>query len=172
MSEATAIEFQAPSGETLSVEWEAARLAELDPATSSRAPLWRLEGALDWDLVEAVRIVSGRLADGRLIAIAALRPVGARGHGEELVSGLLGNAEGFEQVDETLVSTEYGPDGNPRRVGIELYSTADAIALRIAADVRAISSSNGNGVQRRSATLELRSAGASGAGVLDLLSRP
>ena len=29
-------------------------------------------------------MLSGRLADGRLIAIAALRPAGADGHGDEL----------------------------------------------------------------------------------------
>ena len=79
-----------------------------------------------------MRLISGRLDDGRLLAVAALRPAGASGHGEEIVVGALGSADGFEQLTETLLSTEYGADGAPTRVGLELYPSSDGLAVRVA----------------------------------------
>jgi hypothetical protein len=164
--DALAVEFQAPSGELLRFEWDEARLASLEPAAEA-APVWRLGGELDWDEVELVRVLSARLADGRLLAIAALRPSGADGHGDEVVAGTLGQPGALEPLDEALVSTEYGPDQLPRRVGLELYGPGAGLAIRIAAGVEAVSRSPAGGVERLSAALKLRGEG--GAGILDLL---
>ena len=131
MTEVLALEFTGPAGDPLRIEWQADALAALDPAAVDGDPVWRLAGELDWDEIEALRIVSGRLDDGRLIAIAALRPTGAAGHGEEVVAGALGGAEGFDQLAEALLSTEYGPDGLPRRVGLELYRDDGGLPLRV-----------------------------------------
>jgi hypothetical protein len=167
MSEALALEFQAPTGETLRFEWQADELASFEPDAAAE-PLWRLAGELDWDEIELVRVLSARLEDGRLLAIAALRPAAADGHGDELVAGALGGAEAFEQLEEALISTEYGPDELPRRVGLELYAAEDGLPHRIAGDVISVTSSSNGGVKRVSAALALRGSGA-GAGTLDVL---
>jgi hypothetical protein len=172
MSAAVARVFEAPTGETVRFEWAADELAAIDASAPPPEPIWRLGGELDWDVVGAVRVLSARLDDGRLLAIAALRPAGAAGHGEELVAGALGDAESFEQLEETLLSTEYGPDGKPRRIGLELYASEDGLPLRIAGDVTEVASSNSGGVERVAAALALRGGGISGAGVIDLLERP
>jgi hypothetical protein len=171
MAEAVALEFEAPTGESLRFEWHSDELAALDPAASNGDPVWRLGGELDWDQIEAVRVLSGRLDDGRLIAIAALRPAEAEGHGDELIAGVIGDAEGFEQLHETLLSTEYGDDGKVRRIGLELYPSEDAMPIRVAGEATGAASSNEGGIERSSAALALRSAGASGAGILDQLRR-
>jgi len=168
VADAIAIEFQAPSGETLAFEWDEARLAELDPDPAAD-PVWRLRGKLDWDQVTRVRVLSARLGDGRLLAIAALRPTGAEGHGEELVAGLLGRPGEFEQLDEALFSTEYDPDSLPRRVGLELYGPGAGLAIRVAADVEATARDTNGQIERLSAALAIRGEG--GAGVLDMLER-
>ena len=111
----------------------------------------------------------GDSTSGRLIAVAALRPAGADGHGEELVAGALGDLESFEQLAETLLSTEYGSDGLPRRVGLELYRSEGGMPIRVAGDATATADLDAGGVRRTSAALHLRAAGAAGAGALDIL---
>jgi hypothetical protein len=171
MTDAVALEFEAPTGEKLRFEWNADELATIDSSAPSPEPIWRLGGELDWDQVEAVRVVSVSLDDGRLVAIAALRPAGAAGHGEELIAGAIGGADSFEQLEQTLLSTEYGPHGEPRRIGLELYASEEGLALRIAGDVTAVATFPAGGIERTAATLVVRGAGASGSGSLDLLRR-
>ena len=61
-------------------------------------------------------------ADGGLLALSAMRPGGAAGHGEEEVAALLCGADGAPvEVSETQLSTEYGPDGVQRRATLELW---------------------------------------------------
>jgi hypothetical protein len=166
VSDVLAVEFEAPDGDALRVEWDEARLAGLDPEPASE-PVWRLAGELDWDEVERLRVLSARLADDRVLAIAALRPAGAAGHGEELVSAAWGVPGAAERLERALLSTEYGPDGLPRRVGLELYAAEGDLPTRIAADVTATARSTTGAVERLSAGLALRGDG--GAGALDLV---
>jgi hypothetical protein len=171
MTEAVAVEFADPGGDPLRVEWRVDALAALDPVRAPEAPIWRLGGELDWDQVEALRVLSGRLADGRLIALAALRPAGAAGHGDELLSGMIGPPGELEQLAEPLVSTEYGGDQVPRRIGLELYRDPDGLPLRITAEATASTTSKDAGVRRVSTLLALRASGETGTAVLDLLDR-
>ena len=61
-------------------------------------------------------------ADGGLLALSAVRPQGANGHGEEAVGAVLCGPDGAPvDVSETLLSTEYGPDGVQRRATLELW---------------------------------------------------
>jgi hypothetical protein len=61
-------------------------------------------------------------ADGGLLALSAVRPQGAVGHGEEAVAAVLCDPDGAPvDVSETLLSTEYGPDGVQRRATLELW---------------------------------------------------
>jgi len=61
-------------------------------------------------------------SDGGLLALSAVRPAGSSGHGEEVVTAVLCGPDGAPvEVSETLLSTEYGPDGVQRRVTLELW---------------------------------------------------
>jgi hypothetical protein len=61
-------------------------------------------------------------SDGGLLALTAVRPAGAGGHGEEEVAAVLCDPDGAPvEFDETLLSTEYGDDGVQRRATLELW---------------------------------------------------
>ncbi len=61
-------------------------------------------------------------ADGGLLALSAVRPPGAGGHGSETVAAVLCDPDGAPvEVSEALLSTEYGPDGVQRRATLELW---------------------------------------------------
>jgi hypothetical protein len=168
MAEAVSVEFQSPSGELLRFDWPLDRLEALD--ADADEPAWELAGELDWDEVDSVRVLSGRFDDGRAIALAALRPAGAQGHGDDAVFGVLVADGETESFSEALLSTEYGPDGAVRRVGLELYREQDGLPLRVAGDATGVDSERDGGVERRRVTLALR-AGGPGFGVLDVLAR-
>jgi hypothetical protein len=64
--------------------------------------------------------------DGGLLAVSASRPADAGGHGEEAVAAVLCGPDGAPvDVSETLLSTEYGPDGVQRRATLELWIDGD-----------------------------------------------
>jgi hypothetical protein len=61
-------------------------------------------------------------SDGGLLALSAVRRPGASEHGEEDVTAVLCHPDGAPaEVSETLLSTEYGPDGVQRRTTLELW---------------------------------------------------
>jgi hypothetical protein len=61
-------------------------------------------------------------SDGGLLALSAVRPAESTGHGEEEVAAVLCGPDGAPiEVSETLLSTEYGPDGVQRRATLELW---------------------------------------------------
>jgi hypothetical protein len=65
-------------------------------------------------------------SDGGLLALSASRPRGAGGHGEEQVTAVLCDPDGAPvEVNETLLSTEYGPDGVQRRATLELWTDGE-----------------------------------------------
>ena len=62
------------------------------------------------------------LSDGGLLAITAHLPEGGQAHGEEEVAAVLCDPDGAPlRFEESLLSTEYGEDGVPRRVTLELW---------------------------------------------------
>jgi hypothetical protein len=167
MAEGVSVEFSSPSGTTLRFDWPLDRLQRLD--AEDHDTVWERAGELDWDEVESVRVVSGRLDDGRLLALAALRPAGAEGHGDDAVYGVVVDDAGeAESLAQALISTEYGPEGAVRRVGLELYREDDGLALRVAGDATGAEEHRDGGVLHRRITLALR-AGGPGVGVLDIL---
>ena len=91
----------------------------------------RTSGDPDWASVELVRSLTAVLDDGSLLVVAAARPTGAAGHGDEVVEAALVDSEGAgTRFEEALLSTEYGPDGRHRRAGVELWAPGDAAPLR------------------------------------------
>ena len=121
-----------------------------------------LEPRLDPGRWELARILSAALEDGRLLAVAAMRPVGASGHGAERVAGALVRDRRAAVLDEVLLSVEYDAAGAARRVGLELYEAPDSLPLRVAGDRHAIT---GEG----DVALHLRAEGVEGAGRLSVL---
>jgi hypothetical protein len=68
------------------------------------------------------RSIGIAFSDGGLLALSAVRPEGAGGHGEEEIAAVLCDPDGAPvEVSETLLSTEYGPDGVQRRATLELW---------------------------------------------------
>lgn len=66
-------------------------------------------------------------SDGGLLALSAVRPQGAGEHGDEQVTAVLCGPDGAPvEVSETLLSTEYGPDGVQRRATLELWTDGEA----------------------------------------------
>jgi hypothetical protein len=64
--------------------------------------------------------------DGGLLALSAVRPESTGGHGEESVAAVICGPDGAPvEVSETLLSTEYGPDGVQRRATLELWLDGD-----------------------------------------------
>lgn len=62
-------------------------------------------------------------SDGGLLALSAVRPPGARAHGDEIVTTVLCGPDGAPtEVSETLLSTEYRDDGVQRRATLELWT--------------------------------------------------
>jgi hypothetical protein len=65
-------------------------------------------------------------SDGGLLALSAVRPPAASGHGEETVAAVLCGPDGAPaEASEALLSTEYGEDGVPRRATLELWLEND-----------------------------------------------
>jgi hypothetical protein len=72
------------------------------------------------------RSIGIAFSDGGLLALSAVRPAEAGGHGEEVVAAVLCGPDGAPaEVSETLLSTEYGPDGVQRRATLELWLDGD-----------------------------------------------
>lgn len=71
-------------------------------------------------------------SDGGLLALSAVRPRESSGHGDEQVTAVVCGPDGAPvEVSETLLSTEYGPDGVQRRAALELWiDSEEGQALR------------------------------------------
>jgi hypothetical protein len=171
VSDAFAVEFSDPAGDRLGFGWDPERLAKLDGELGPQTP-WLLDGELDWDEIEMIRVLSARFDDGRFLGVVALRPEGAEGHGEEVVAAAMVNSEGsVEPISETLLSIEYDGGGTPRRAGLELYRSEGSIPLRVAGDAGTIDRTTDAGLERQSAALRMRLAGSGGVGRLDIVRR-
>ena len=73
------------------------------------------------------------------------------------------------QLHEALLSTEYGPDGRARRLGLELYEDPTDPPVRVVADRVAEARQDGG---REQTALRLRMAGTPGAGLYELMPAP
>ncbi len=65
-------------------------------------------------------------SDGGLLALSAVRPEAAGGHGEEEVVAVICDPDAAPvELSEALLSTEYGEDGVQRRATLELWPDGD-----------------------------------------------
>jgi hypothetical protein len=156
----------------LRLEWDLDALRELDATRGDRGAdgalsTWRRDGKPDWERASALRVISASFEDGSLLGVAALRPREAAGHDADAVGAVLVSAEGqAARLHEALLSTEYGPDGRARRLGLELYEDSTHPPLRVVAD-RVAEARQGPG--REQTKLRLKMEGISGAGLHELM---
>jgi hypothetical protein len=168
-SEPVEIELVPAGGGRLRVEWEREALEDLSGAPAgglladAGGSPWRLEGEVGEG---ALRIVSAGFEDGSVLALAAFRPSGAEGHDSELVRAVVTGADGeLTTCEDALLSTEYGPKGEVRRIGLELYPDPEAVPLRGSGE--SIERAAGGDSDR--VAMSFRMAGARGVGLYDLL---
>ena len=84
----------------------------------------------------AYRCLTVEREESLLVATARGEP-GAEGHGQERTLGWMLSGEHVTPFEEALISTQYGADGDPTRLGLELWPrdadhTSRAAATRIA----------------------------------------
>jgi hypothetical protein len=165
------LELGPAGGPALRVEWSVEALRELSaaprqPGTAEARPPWRLARELDWERGSALRVISASFDDGALLAVAALRPRGAAGHDADAVGAVLVSPQGeVAQLHDALLSTEYGPDGGARRLGLELYEESTGPPIRVVADRVADARQGAGGEQT---ALRLRMEGTPGTGLHEL----
>jgi hypothetical protein len=95
-----------------------------------RRHLW---GSYDWSRVERWRSLYAAAEEGGSISIAAVRPAGSDGHGDELRAGHLVPADGVPlPFDDIRLSTVYGNEGFQDKAGLELYMEGDEYPRRVA----------------------------------------
>jgi hypothetical protein len=167
MASAEPIGLEVPSGDgRVRVEFDLERIRALDGGSDG---CWRLVGQLDPKQMTVLRVVCASFEDGRLLALAAARPAGAAGHGEDSVRAALVDPEGsVVRMAAALLSTEYDSEGRPARIGLELYVDPDATPLRVAADRDEAAAARGAG-EDRATPLSFRMEGVTGAGRLELV---
>ena len=173
-AEALSISVAVPDGgEPLRLTWDrhaAESLAADGPDGRGRSP-WHLEGELDWEAAEALRLVSAVFEDGRALALAALRPRGTTGHDRDSIAHHLEESGEPIALTEALLSTEYDAGGLPRRIGVELWAEPESPPMRLAADRQGDVEVIGDSVRRELARMSFRLEGASGTGAYELLKR-
>jgi hypothetical protein len=166
------LELGPADGPALRVEWDVEALRELSgaarqPGTGEPRPTWRLEPEPDWERASALRVISASFDDGALLGVAAVRARGAAGHDADAVGAVVVSAQGeVAQLPDALLSTEYGPDGKARRLGLELYGDPTGPPIRIVAD-RVSDARQSAG--REQTALRLRMEGVPGAGLHELV---
>jgi hypothetical protein len=139
--------------------------AEGEPTSSP----WALESQPDWDGLEGIRLVSAHFEDGGALGFVAVRPVAARGHGDDVVVARLIDAEGEETTtSDALLSVEYDAAGAPRRLGLEVWPEPDAAPLRVAAD-RDANAGAPQADGREAVAMSFRLQGTPGAGLFEVL---
>jgi hypothetical protein len=165
------MELAARDAPVVRLEWDVEALRELSlsapPGADRAQSAWRLDTEPDWERASALRVISAGFEDGALLAVAALRPREAAGHDAEAVGAVLVSAEGdATQVHEAFLSTEYGPDGTARRLGLELYEGPEDPPIRVAAD-RLAEEREGHGGEQTA--LKLTMDGMPGTGLYELM---
>lgn len=83
------------------------------------------------------RFLAIEAGEGKFLVATARGEAGAPGHGDELTGGWLLSGEDVTPFEEALISTQYNIDGNPTRLGLELWpvdadQTSRAAAARVA----------------------------------------
>lgn len=163
------ITLSVPVGEggTVKIEWDADAL--IGAGDASGRP-WSIGAPIAWDAIATVRLLSADFDDGSVLVLVAVRPDAASGHGDESIGAVFRDRKGDDaELEQALLSTEYGPDGEPTRVGIELHLEGEEIPLRVAGDAQGVDSAIEDAMARSVTELTMRLDGTNGRGTLEIL---
>ncbi len=126
-------------GGGLTIEGGQATAVAPDEVGDESDERWSFDTPLDSDPLEGAAIfrhIAVETADG-MIVCTATGEKGTRGHGDERTTATL--RTGGEEIpfEESLISTQYDGDGNPTRLGLELWpedadQSSRAAATRVA----------------------------------------
>ena len=170
MAEPIALSIPIGDAVEVNLEWDADGIA-----TSSEAGAcgpWRITAPIAWDAVAAVRLLSAEFKDRSVLGVVAVRPTGASGHDEEHLAAVLRRKDDEPEPEQILLSTEYGSDGEPARIGIELHLRDEEAPLRGAGDARGSRVTEEDGVRRSVTELTMRLDGTEGSGTFEILKAP
>jgi hypothetical protein len=170
------LEVQPPAGTALRIDFDPDCLRELRIAAESQnsgmqSRCWSLEDDPDWGSVGELSLIAASFEDGSLLAVAALRPREADGHDADVLEGVTVSPQGDAvRLQEVLLSAEYGPNGEPRRLGLELYEGVDGPPVRVGADRLATAEQAATGDRAGERSLfRIRMAGTAGVGLHELI---
>jgi hypothetical protein len=124
-----------------------------------------------WAELDAVRLVTALFDDGHAVLLAARRPRGAIGHGQELVRAHLLAGEELLTVEDARISTVYDAQGRQRSVGLELWLPGEDFPRRASGSVRAGLSLALEGLRVDAGVVAWRMEGRDGAGSYEITVR-
>jgi hypothetical protein len=90
-----------------------------------------------WSELDAVRLVTAIFDEEHAVLVAARRPRGAKGHGQEQISAHLLAGVEMLAVEDARLSTVYDAQGRQRSVGLELWLPGEDFPRRASGSVRA-----------------------------------
>jgi hypothetical protein len=122
-----------------------------------------------WSQVDAMRTVACVFDPGLAVLALARRPHGARGHGEEKVTGWLVRDGAPHSVEDTRISTVYDGEGRQRTAGIELWLPGEDFPRRVSGSARAGASLTLEGLRVHAAVFAWRMEGRDGVGAYDIV---
>lgn len=174
-SGAFAVTLLGDGGGGVRVEWDRERLVALAAPAADAPPEspWELaSGAPDWQRWSALRVVSAAFGGGAMLALAALRPAGAEGHGDDLLGGAIVRDDVAVPLAEVLLSAQLDGEGEIKRINVEAYESPDSVPLRAAGDRQASSSGDAAVGTLTVTVLAMRMDGQDGFGTIDVLTSP
>ena len=124
-----------------------------------------------WAELDAVRVVSAVFDEGHALLLAARRPRGAVGHGQELVTAHLLSRGELLAVEDARLSTVYDGQGRQRSVGLELWLPGEDFPRRASGSVRAGLSLGLEGLRVDAGVVAWRMEGRDGAGSYEITGR-
>jgi hypothetical protein len=124
-----------------------------------------------WSQVDAVRTVACVFEPGLAVLALARRPHGARGHGEERVTGWFVRDGAPMSVEDARISTVYDGEGRQRTAGLELWLPGEDFPRRVSGNARAGASLTLEGLRVHAAVFAWRMEGREGVGAYDIIVR-
>jgi len=124
-----------------------------------------------WSEVDAVRSVACVFDPGLAVLALARRPHGARGHGEERVTGWILRDGAPASVEDARISTVYDGDGRQRTAGMELWLPGEDFPRRAFGHVAAGASLVLDGLEVHAGRFDWRMEALDGGGMYELTVR-
>lgn len=124
-----------------------------------------------WAELDATRSITVVLDSEHALLAFARRPRGARGHGEEEITGWLLDEGRLKTIEDARLSTIYDGEGRQRSASLELWLPGEDFPRRAAGEAQAGVSLALEGVHVHAALFSWRMDGREGPGAYDLTVR-